>query len=222
MPPGLRMNMGSIDPHQIASRPISGPVVEPVWHERADQLVARLNTLGCGRLAPQAGQIFPNIVLPDWQGRMISLSQLCQEGPIVLKFLRGLWCPWCQDEVDNWQAAQPELREAGCRLVLVTPETGAQAAAMAERAGPLANVLCDVDFGASVALGLAYFMGKDLIKAFADAGLDLAEHYGAASGILPITATFVIEVGLRVRFAHVDVDFRRRADQAALLASLRL
>lgn len=201
--------------------PRPGSVVDPVWHARADRLLARLQALGCGQTAPRAGQIFPDLVLPDWQGRLTSLSQLCRDGPIVLSFHRGLWCPWCRDELESWHAARPQLREAGCGLVAVTPETNGRAAAMAHMSGPEAHVLCDVDFGASAALGLAFFLGVDLVREFGEAGLDLAAHYGAASGILPIPATFVIEVGLRVRFAHVDADFRRRADPAAVLASLR-
>ncbi len=199
----------------------AAPDVDPVWHARADALVARLAALGCGRMAPVAGQHFPDLALPDWQGRLTRLSDLCRDGPILLSFHRGLWCPWCRAELDSWQAARPALSQSGCRLVVVTPETGAHAEAMAARLGPGAVVLCDVDFGASGALGLAFFMGQSLIRAYAEAGLDLAAHYGAISGILPIPASFVIEVGLRVRFAHVDPDFRRRADPAAVLASLR-
>ncbi len=202
--------------------PHGGPVVDPVWHERADRLMARLAGLGTGRLAPAAGQRFPDLALPDAGGRLTSLAELCRDGPIVLSFHRGLWCPWCRAEVESWHMALPELRAAGCRLVLVTPETGGRALAMARQAGPDAHVLCDVDFGASAALGLAFFMGAELVEAYRAAGLDLAEHYGAASGILPIPATFVIEVGRRVRFAHVEIDFRRRADPADVLASLRL
>jgi peroxiredoxin len=201
--------------------PRPGPVVDPVWHARADRLLARLLPLGCGQTAPRAGQRFPDLVLPDWQGRLTQLSELCRDGPIVLSFHRGLWCPWCRDELASWQAARAVLREAGCRLVAVTPETSGRAAAMAHMTGPEAHVLCDVDFGASAALGLGFFLGVDLVREFGEAGLDLVAHYGAASGILPIPATFVIEVGLRVRFAHADVDYRRRADPAAVLASLR-
>ncbi|WP_164157511.1 peroxiredoxin-like family protein [Sandarakinorhabdus rubra] len=195
--------------------------VDPVWHARADRLVARLRRVGAGRLAPVAGQQFPDLVLPDATGRLTSLSELCRDGPIVLSVHRGLWCPWCRAELESWQAALPLLAESGCRLVVVTPETNGRAAAMAALVGRQAQVLCDVDFGASAALGLAHFLGVDLVAEYARDGLDLAEHYGAASGVLPIPATFVIEVGMRVRFAHVDVDFRRRADPAQVIASLR-
>lgn len=205
--------------HPQPQRP--GPTVDPVWHVRADALVQRLTALGSGRLAPRAGQLFPDLALPDAAGRLTRLSALCKDGPILLSFHRGLWCPWCQAELENWRLIQPELRAAGCRVVLVTPEVGGRAAAMAALVGREAQLLCDVDFGASAALGLAFFVGQELMTEFARAGLDLAAHYGAASGILPIPATFVIEVGMRVRFAHVDVDFRHRADPAAVLAALR-
>ncbi|WP_156256040.1 peroxiredoxin-like family protein [Sandarakinorhabdus oryzae] len=217
------MAMDHGDPLAAVPGPRTGPVVvDPIWHVRADQLVSRLQTLGCGRKAPAAGQIFPDFVLPDWRGRLTSLADMCRDGPVVLSFHRGLWCPWCRAELDSWQDAWPDLRQSGCRLVVVTPETGALAAAMAARVGEAAHVLCDVDFGVSTALGLTYFMGHDLMRAYTEDGLDLVLHYGAASGILPIPATFVIEVGRRVRFAHVDIDFRRRADPAAVLAALRL
>jgi peroxiredoxin len=205
--------------HPQPQRP--GPTVDPVWHVRADALVQRLTDLRSGRLAPRAGQIFPDLALPDAAGRLTRLSALCLDGPILLSFHRGLWCPWCQAELASWRQIQPELRGAGCRVVLVTPEVGGRAAAMAALAGPGAQLLCDVDFGASAALGLAFFVGNDLLAEYGRAGLDLAQLYGAASGILPIPATFVIEVGMRVRFAHVDVDFRNRADPADVLAALR-
>ncbi|MEI6486944.1 MAG: hypothetical protein WCO11_11840 [Sphingomonadales bacterium] len=70
------------------SRP--GPVVDPIWHARAQRLVARLRALDVGTLAPRAGQLFPDLALPDARGHVVRLSQLCGEGPIVLSFHRGL------------------------------------------------------------------------------------------------------------------------------------
>lgn len=209
------------EPHPLLSLYRPGPAVDPVWHERADRLVFRLASLGCGLTAPAAGQTFPDIALPDWRGRLTSLSTLVADGPVVLSFHRGLWCPWCRAELDCWETARPQLQQLGGRLVVVTPEVAGHAAAMARRVGEQASVLCDVDFGASAGLGLAVFVGRDLVTEYAAAGLDLAHHHGAAGGMVPIPATFVIGVGRRVRFAHVDVDFRRRAQPELVLASLR-
>jgi peroxiredoxin len=196
------------------------PDVEPHWHRAADLLVATLAGLGAGACAPAVGDPFPDLALPDARGRLVRLAALLGDGPVVLSFHRGLWCPWCVAELDSWRAARPALDTAGARLVAVTPELGGRAADMAALLGEGGAVLCDVDFGATLALGLGFFIGADLIARYRAAGMDLDALYGAASGILPIPATFVIGSDGTVRFAHVDRDFRRRADPADVLASI--
>ncbi|QHL91241.1 redoxin domain-containing protein [Sphingomonas changnyeongensis] len=193
---------------------------EGYWHRAADRLVATLAALDAGASAPAVGDVFPDLALPDARGRLVGLASLLDRGPVVLSFHRGLWCPWCVGEIESWRGARPALDAAGARLVAVTPELGGRAADMAALLGPAGQVLCDVDFGATLSLGLGFFVGADLIARYQAAGMDLDALYGAASGILPIPATFVIGRDRIVRFAHVDRDFRHRADPADVLSSI--
>jgi len=130
----------------------------------------------------------------------------------VLSFNRGGWCPYCSHELRAWCEHTPALRAAGAGLTVVTPEVGGRAALLAHLVGPDADLLCDVDHGVALASGLAFYMGSDLLSSYAEWGLDLADTYGSASGFLPVPATFVIDAGGIVRFAHVDPDFRVRAE----------
>ena len=185
-----------------------------------DAFVAGLRDLGIGAAAPQVGEAVPAFSLPDAAGHHRSLDGLLVDGPIVLSFNRGGWCPYCSHELRAWCEHMPALRSAGANLVVVTPEVGGRAALLAHLVGTDADLLCDVDHGVALASGLAFHMGQELQQSYVEWGLDLAEIYGSASGILPVPATFVIDSGGIVRFAHADPDFRIRAEPDEVMASV--
>ncbi len=45
--------------------------------------------------AVRSGNQAPDFTLPDPQGRDVSLGALLKEGPAVITFYRGGWCPYC-------------------------------------------------------------------------------------------------------------------------------
>lgn len=164
----LSGTMAVVDPHAPVLPPRPGPVVDPIWHARADRLLARLLALGCGQSAPRAGQIFPDLVLPDWQGCLTRLSHLCNNGPIVLSFHRGLWCPWCRVESSGWSDAAAALAAAGARMIMISAEVGGGAAALADRAR--AQALVDFDLGLCLSLGLVISIPAALAEAYRAGG----------------------------------------------------
>lgn len=189
----------------------------PEWQELYDDFVGRLVMLEAGKTAPQVGAAFPSLMLPDHKGRYVSLETLCAEGPLVISFNRGGWCPYCVHEIESWRDAEPELARAGATLVFIGGEVSG-------RNGGLANLMCDnavvlndVDHGATLGLGLAFYAGPDLIARYYECGLDLADIYGTYSGILPIPATFVVDRQGVVQFAFVDPDFRVRAEPSDVM-----
>lgn len=191
-----------------------------------DEVVAGLRAAGVGSAAPGVGETFPDFSLPTLEGGYRRLGDLLTDGPLIINFSRGRWCPYCVQEVSAWAEMLPELAGAGVRLIEITGETGGGARALravlqASPAAAAAEVLCDVDHGAALALGLAFFAGEPLLEFYRKVGLDLHEMYGSHSGFLPVPATFAIDRAGSVRFAFVDVDFRNRAEPAGVLASLR-
>ncbi len=185
-----------------------------------DDLVAQLVALGAGRRAPRVGQRFPGFALPDAAGRFHRLGDLLAPGrPLVISIHRGQWCPWCRVESAGWADAAGALAAAGARLVTISAEVAGGAAWLAERSGSLA--LVDVDLGLCLALGLVISLPPALAAAYATGGDDLAALLGGSGRLLPIPATYLIDGAGVVRFAFADPDFRRRAEPAAVLATLR-
>lgn len=184
----------------------------PEWQELYDDFVGRLVMLEAGKTAPEVGTVFPPFALPDHQGRYRSLEDMYADGPLVISFNRGGWCPYCVHEVESWRDAVPALESAGAKLVIIAGEVSNRNDALTNLVGDKAIVLNDVDHGATLGLGLAFYAGPELIARYYECGLDLSEIYGTCSGILPIPATFVLDRQGVVQFAFVEPDFRVRAE----------
>jgi peroxiredoxin len=193
---------------------------DPSWETIYDSFVGSLHNRGVGGTAPAVGQPLPEFTLPNARGVYVDSQDLIAKGPLVLSFNRGGWCPYCRTELAAWAEAMPQLHRAGGTFVSITPEVGGRAAAMRAALGLDAEVLCDVDHGVALELGLAFHLGGELRQRYLACGLDLSEAYGSASWFLPVPATFVIDREGIVRFAFIDPDFRVRAEPRDVLAEV--
>jgi peroxiredoxin len=167
------------------------------------------------------GDSFPDVALPTADGELIPLGDLWREGPLVVTFFRGEWCPYCRLQLAALEAAAPQIEALGAKLIAVTPETGGRAAATELGHHGRYQVLSDVDCGLGLHCGVVFQMPgvyRDLLLKY---GNDLAERHGNDSWFLPIPATFVLDRQGRVRWRFADVDFTRRAEPAEILAALR-
>lgn len=188
------------------------------WTELYDRVVHALNQHGVANRAPKVGETFPDFALPDRNGHYRSLRDLYSDGPVVISFQRGLWCPYCSHELAAWAEVLPSLSEAGVKLVIVSGEVGDRAIALRRLVGDDAVMLCDVDHGAALATGLAFHVGSEMQDRYRAFGLDLAAIYGSDGWFLPVPATYVLNALGVVAYAFADPDFRNRADPVDVAA----
>lgn len=96
--------------------------LSPEFTGVVERMVARLRDNGVGLGAPGVGDVMPEFILPDQEGKLVHLSQLTAQGPVVISINRGHWCPYCQINADALSTALPAIRELGASLVVITPE----------------------------------------------------------------------------------------------------
>jgi AhpC/TSA family len=51
----------------------------------------------------------PAFSLKDPEGNVVSSTRLLSQGPLVVTFYRGVWCPYCNMDLRALQAALPEV-----------------------------------------------------------------------------------------------------------------
>jgi peroxiredoxin len=182
--------------------------------------IAELRAAGLERNALKRGDLAPEFTLPDATGKPVSLAARLRDGPVVLKFYRGGWCPYCNLELRAWQRALPELHALGAQLVAVSPETPDNSLSTQEKNALTFTVLTDAGNEAAGAYRLAFRLSPELQALYKSRGRDLAEWNGG-DWTLPVPGTFVIGGDRRLALAHVDADYRTRLEPSAAVEAVR-
>ncbi len=81
----------------------------------------------------EVGQQAPDFTLPDALGKAVRLSHLLEQGPVVMTFYRGQWCPYCHLALRAYQHALPHMQAKGATLVAISPQTPDHSRALAEK-----------------------------------------------------------------------------------------
>lgn len=189
--------------------------------ESYNHLVGWLRDTDVASRALKVGDDAPDFLLPDADGRLHSSEQLRRNGPLVLSFFRGGWCPFCTAELSALQAAKGEFESVGATLAVVTPDTRDFPRQLKRSLGLDLKVLSDVDYGVAMSYGVLFRVPDDTIAHYSGLGFDFGARHGSPIWMLPIPATYVIDTGGRIRSAFVEPDFTIREDPAQILASLR-
>jgi len=168
--------------------------------------------------APKVGDPAPGFTLPDQLGRQVSLLGELQQGPVVLIFYRGEWCPYCNALLRTYGLRAADFSQRDARLLAVSPQTPDNSLTMAEKHSLEFPVLSDEGGDVIGTYGLEYDVSaRELYKA---GGADLDKFNGEGRWILPAPAVFVIDRGGIVRFVTVNGDHTQRAEPDEALATL--
>ena len=188
---------------------------------RIDAGVAEIDSSG---VAPglAVGDHAPNFTLPDALGQPVTLADLLAQGPVVVVFYRGEWCPYCNVQLRGLQAALPRFRELGASLVAISPQASDHSLSLTEKHDLTFTVLSDLDQEVIRAYQVQFTLAGDLedlqVNVFQnDPRNQNADHTRS----LPVPATFVIDRDGIVRAAFVSADWRVRAEPADIEAVLR-
>ena len=99
-------------------------LVQPDRLAISEGLGAELFATGIEDRVLALGATAPEFMLQDSQtGKPVRSSDLLALGPVVVKFFRGRWDPYCVTELETWRDLYPQLRERGALFVAISPQT---------------------------------------------------------------------------------------------------
>ncbi len=186
-----------------------------------DEFLERLDAGQVAAAALKPGDRMPDFLLPSAEGRLVASADLLADGPLVVTFFRGSWCPYCAATLDALEAVLPDLSAAGGTLVAMTPETGGRALAMKQAHTLHYQVLADVDLAIAMAFGIVFRVPPLYTALLRSRGIDLHERSGNPAWFLPIPATFLVRRDGIVARSWVNIDFTQRAEPTEILEALR-
>ena len=184
-----------------------------------DAATDALTASGAAHSALKIGDIVPDFILPDVDGTSFRLYGALENGPVVLVFYRGGWCPYCNLHLRGFQRLLPAFSAAGAQLVAISPQLPDGSLGTREKDELTFPVLSDVGLHTARAMGISFELPMPLLQLYADVGHALAATNGESGATaLPMPATFVVLPDRTLAFAHVEADYTRRAEPLDVLA----
>jgi len=168
------------------------------------------------------GDHAPEFNLKNQNGEIISSSELLKQGPLVVSFYRGSWCPYCVEEIKSLNLFYSEFQENGADLVVLSPQSFARTEKQAEELHLKYNLLVDNDNKTGKAFGLVYEFTQYLKDLYMERFKNNIQEINEGSAWeLPIPARFVIGQDGKILDVSVDPDYRFRPEPSATLSLIK-
>ena len=179
-----------------------------------------VDAMGLEESAKQVGDTAIDGELTGWNGDTIKLSELWNEGPVVLMWYRGGWCPYCNIQLRAMQQSLNDIENAGAKLVVLTPELPEKAKETAEAANIEIVALHDKDNALAKQYGIMFDLPEPIVPIYRTK-LKLPEFNGSDKMQLPLAATYVIDKSGKITYAFLDADYKKRAEPADVVAAVK-
>lgn len=152
-------------------------------------------------------------------GETVSLEALLKQGPIVLTFYRGKWCPYCNKYLSELDKNYTKIKALGANLVAISPELPKFIEKMADKMEHPYNIISG---GTPIMeqYGLDFELDKKTKTKYKLYGINLTKSNGNEEHTLPVPATYVIDKSGIIAYKHFDENYKVRAEVDDILKAL--
>lgn len=197
------------------------------FEKKADDEVKRIYAEGIQAIvdagvldnALNVGDKAPDFTLKNATGDDISLYDRLDEGPVVLVWYRGGWCPYCNITLQRLQSELPNFEKHNASLIALTPEVPDSSLSTTEKNDLQFDVLSDEGQKVSKEYGVVFQL-TDEVAARYEKSFGLTEYNNDDSKKLPLAATYVLDTNGIITYAFLDADYRNRAEPKDIIEAL--
>jgi peroxiredoxin len=204
-------------------------LVQPDRLAVSERQVEELFASGIEDRILRSGQRAPIFTLQDaLTGKLVRSADLLALGPLVIKFFRGRWCPYCITELETWRDLHTQIREMGAFFIAISPQTQRHNDFTLQQHNLPFPILSDPAAAVAEQFGIAYsvpaehreYYKRILVNIpFVNSG-KMDQNAPESSWQLPLPATFLVNKEGVVVFSEAHADFRVRPEPADVLAAL--
>jgi peroxiredoxin len=189
--------------------------------ETMHRATAELVESGAAQRARKAGDVAPSFSLRDPEGNAVNSADLLKRGPLVLSFYRGVWCPYCNMELQALEAAKAEFDKYGASLVAISPQSAANSRKSVRQNKLSFPILSDAKGTVGAAFGLRFNLPDYLIELYKQLKNDLPTFNDDPSWTLPMPARYVIGQDGVILYSEVNPDYTHRPEPEDMVSVLQ-
>jgi peroxiredoxin len=195
--------------------------VPPSVIETMHRATAELIASDAASRAKKAGEVAPSFSLRDGDGNVVSLEELLKKGPVIVSFYRGVWCPYCNMELQALEAAKPLFDKYGASLVAISPQTAPNSRKSVRQNKLSFPILSDVKGKVGAAFGLRFELPDYLVELYKSLKNDLPAFNDDPNWTLPMPARYVIGQDGAILYSEVNPDYTHRPEPEEMIAVLQ-
>ncbi len=169
----------------------------------------------------EIGSIAPVFQATDAHGNIFNLKKTLEEGPVVLIFYRGYWCPVCNKHLGSLQDSLKQIEARGAKVIAVSPEKPEYLNKMANKTGAEFTLLYDEGYKIAKAYDVNFMpdmMNRLTYNIFL--GANLKKTHSDDSQRLPIPATYIVNPEGIIIWRQFDPDYHKRSSVRDILDAL--
>ena len=175
---------------------------------------------GQAEQALNVGAKAPGFVLSDPEGNDVALDTLLANGPLVVSFYRGVWCPYCNIELQALEAVHEEIKAKGASLVAISMQ-GAADSRKSQRDNNLSfPILTDKSGELADKFGIRWAVQDYVIEFKKMFNVVLPNIHGDGEWNLPMPARYVIDTNGTIAYADINPDYTQRPEPSGLFPIL--
>lgn len=163
--------------------------------------------------------IAKGVKAPDFKLGTQDFSDIYKTRPVVLKFYRGHWCPYCIKELKEYQSMNSEFSKYG-KIIALVPDKEIEIKKTKKKFDLKFPIYRDTDNKIAKKFGLAFKVDKKVLELYKGYKIDLVSSQGNNNGELPMPGTYVVDTNGRIVYSFFDADYTKRADPKEVLAAL--
>lgn len=174
------------------------------------------------RYGLKEGDMAPNFTIANPLGEQVTLYDELVQGPVVLTFYRGSWCPFCSIQLRAYQQVLSDIQQLGGQLIAISPQSPDNSLSLKEKEKLAYPVLSDVQGTIADSYRLLFELPEYLQAIFKHTlRLDLTRLNHTERWVLPVPATFLIDKKGIIQRARVNPDFMKRMEPQELIDQLK-
>lgn len=192
------------------------PAAVEAFHRSTEELIAS----GQAERALKAGDRAPAFDLTDSDGKTVSSKDLLARGPLVVSFYRGVWCPYCNLELQALEEVADDIRARGASLVAISQQTPPNSRKSQQQNKLSFPILTDQCGELAEKFGLRWTLQPYLLEFFKAFKVDLPTIHNDDKWTLPMPGRYVIGTDGVIAYAEVNPDYTRRPEPSDLFPVL--
>lgn len=149
-----------------------------------------------------------------------SFDSCLSQGPLVVVFYRGQWCPYCNKHLSRIQDSLDYFNDKGATVIAVSPEKPEYMERAKNKSGAEFTLIFDYDYSISKAFDVLFKPNQKTLDKYRRYGINLKKAHSDDSERLPVPATFVVGQDGIVKWRHFEHEYSKRSSVKEILKNL--